>query len=147
MGCSSLSQRFIVFLVRSRELESLALWLKEQTGHISRFMEVALYRRFIVKHRNFWTYSLCIPCRILQRKSTCASCVTVQNPCRNRALTLEQTKIDPSDNDLTALVWVISTALCILSYCDRCTPYGNLSFHVIFSYMGRHGLFAQLVVW
>ena len=48
-------QRFIVLLVRSRELESLALWLKEPTGQVTLILKVSSLRRFFRKASWFFT--------------------------------------------------------------------------------------------
>ena len=82
------SQRFIVLLVRSRELESLALWLKEPTGQNTLILEVSSLRHFCAKHRDFSLCNFCTLCRILQVRVPIASLETVQKQCRNRALTL-----------------------------------------------------------
>ena len=85
MGCSSFSQRFIVLLVRSRELESLALWLKEPTGQNTLILEVSSLRHFCAKHRDFPPGNFCTLCRILQvRVPHCIPwnrAKTVQKPC------------------------------------------------------------------
>ena len=82
------------FLVRSRELESLALWLKEPTGQNTLILEVSSLRRFYAKHRDFSHCNFCTLCCILQVKVPIASLETVQKQCRNRALTLGQIKND-----------------------------------------------------
>ena len=87
-------QRFIALLVRSRELESLALWLKEPTGQNTLILEVSSFRCFCAKHRDFLPGNFCTLCRILQVRVPIASLETVQKQCRNRALTLGQMKND-----------------------------------------------------
>ena len=79
-------------LVRSRELESLALWLKEPTGQNTLILEVSSLRHFCAKHRDFPPGNFCTLCRILQVRVPIASLETVQKQCRNRALTLGQIK-------------------------------------------------------
>ena len=81
-------------LVRSRELESLALWLKEPTGQVTLILEVSSLRHFYAKHRDFSLCNFCTLCRILQVRVPIASLETVQKQCRNRALTLGQMKND-----------------------------------------------------
>ena len=82
------------FLVCSRELESLALWLKEPLGQNTLILEVSSFRCFCAKHRGFLLGNFCILCRILQVRVPIASLETVQKQCRNRALTLGQMKND-----------------------------------------------------
>ena len=96
-----LSQRFIVLLVRSRELESLALWLKEPTGQVTLILKVSSLRYFYAKHRGFSLCNFCTLCRILQVRVPIASLETVQKQCRNRALTLGQIKND----DFWSMTW------------------------------------------
>ena len=96
-----LVQRFIVLLVRSRELESLALWLKEPTGQNTLILEVSSLRHFCAKHRDFLPGNFCTLCRILQIRVPIASLETVQKQCRNRALTLGQIKND----DFWSMTW------------------------------------------
>ena len=55
-------------------------------------MEVSSHRYFLAKQRSFSPGNFCTLCRILQRKAPSARFETVQNPCRNRALTLRQIK-------------------------------------------------------
>ena len=55
-------------------------------------MEVSSYRYFASKQRHFSPGNFCPLCRILQQKAPFAHSETVQNPCRNRALTLRQIK-------------------------------------------------------
>ena len=55
-------------------------------------MEVSSHRYFYAKQRDFSPGNFCTLCRILQRKAPSARFETVQKPCRNRALTLRQTK-------------------------------------------------------
>ena len=73
------------FLVRSRELESLALWLKEPTGQNTLILEVSSLRHFCAKHRDFPPGNFCTLCRILQvRVPHCIPwnrAKTVQKPC------------------------------------------------------------------
>ena len=82
------------FFVRSRELESLALWLKEPTGQNTLILEVSSLRCFYAKHRGFSLCNFCTLCRILQVRVPLASLETVQKQCRNHALTLGQMKND-----------------------------------------------------
>ena len=89
------------FLVRSRELESLALWLKEPTGQNTLILEVSSLRHFCAKHRNFSHCNFCTLCRILQVRVPIASLETVQKQCRNCALTLGQIKND----DFWSMTW------------------------------------------
>ena len=96
-----LSQRFVALLVRSRELESLALWLKEPTGQNTLILEVSSLRHFCAKHRDFLPGNFCTLCRILQVRVPIASLETVQKQCRNRALTLGQMKND----DFWSMTW------------------------------------------
>ena len=79
-------------LVRSRELESLALWLKEPTGQVTLILKLSSFRYFCAKHRDFSLFNFCTLCRILQVRVPIASLETVQKQCRNRALTLGQIK-------------------------------------------------------
>ena len=88
-------------LVRSRELESLALWLKEPTGQVTLILKLSSLRHFCAKHRNFSLCNFCILCRILQVRVPIASLETVQKQCRNRALTLGQMKND----DFWSMTW------------------------------------------
>ena len=88
-------------LVRSRELESLALWLKEPTGQNTLILEVSSFRYFCAKHRDFLPGNFCTLCRILQVRVPIASLETVQKQCRNRALTLGQMKND----DFWSMTW------------------------------------------
>ena len=87
-------QRSIVgfSLVRSRELESLALWLKEPLGLSTLILKLSSLRYFCAKHRDFLPGNFCTLCRILQVRVPIASFETVQKQCRNRALTLGQIK-------------------------------------------------------
>ena len=96
-------KRWIVgfLLVRSRELESLALWLKEPTGQNTLILEVSSFRCFCAKHRDFQPGNFCTLCRILQVRVPIASLETVQKQCRNRALTLGQMK----NNDFWSMTW------------------------------------------
>ena len=89
------------FLVRSRELESLALWLKEPTGQNTLILEVSSFRYFCAKHRDFSLRNFCVLCRILQVRVPIASLETVQKQCRNRALILGQMKND----DFWSMTW------------------------------------------
>ena len=89
------------FLVRSRELESLALWLKEPTGQNTLILEVSSLRHFCAEHRDFSLRNFCTLCRILQVRVPLASLETVQKQCRNRALTLGQMK----NNDFWSMTW------------------------------------------
>ena len=89
------------FLVRSRELESLALWLKEPTGQNTLILEVSSFRHFCAKHRDFLPGNFCTLCRILQVRVPIVSLETVQKQCRNRALTLGQIKND----DFWSMTW------------------------------------------
>ena len=82
------------FLVRSRELESLALWLKEPLGQNTLILEVSSLCYFYAKYRDFLPGNFCTLCRILQVRVPIASLETVQKQCRNRALTLGQMKND-----------------------------------------------------
>ena len=68
-------------LVRSRELESLALWLKESTGQNTLILEVSSLRCFCAKHRDFLPGNFCTLCRILQVRVPIASLETVQKQC------------------------------------------------------------------
>ena len=79
-------------LVRSRELESLALSLKEPLGLGTLILKLSSLRHFYAKHRNFSHCNFCTLCRILQVRVPIASLETVQKQCRNRALTLGQIK-------------------------------------------------------
>ena len=88
-------------LVRSRELESLALWLKEPTGQVTLILKVSSLRRFCTKRRGFSLCDFCTLCRILQVRVPIASPETVQKQCRNRALTLGQMKND----DFWSMTW------------------------------------------
>ena len=88
-------------LVRSRELESLALWLKEPTGQNTLILEVSSFRCFCAKHRGFLLGNFCILCRILQVRVPIATLETVQKQCRNRALILGQIK----NNDFWSMTW------------------------------------------
>ena len=90
-----------LILVCSRELESLALWLKEPTGQNTLILEVSSLRHFCAKHRDFLPSNFCILCRILQVRVPIASLETVQKQCRNRALTLGQIKND----DFWSMTW------------------------------------------
>ena len=65
----------------SRELESLALWLKEPTGQNTLILEVSSFRHFCAKHRDFLPGNFCTLCRILQVRVPIASLETVQKPC------------------------------------------------------------------
>ena len=75
-----------------RELESLALWLKEPTRQNTLILKVSSLRYFYAKHRDFLPGNFCTLCRILQLRVPIASLETVQKQCRNRALTLGQIK-------------------------------------------------------
>ena len=88
-------------LVRSRELESLALWLKEPTGQVTLILKVSSLRYFRAKHRDFSLCNFCTLCRILLVRVPIASLETVQKQCRNRALTLGQIKND----DFWSMTW------------------------------------------
>ena len=88
-------------LVRSRELESLALWLKEPTGQSTLILEASSLRHFCAKHRDFLPGNFCTLCRILQVRVPIASLETVQKQCRNRALTFGQIKND----DFWSMTW------------------------------------------
>ena len=79
--------------MRSRELESLALWLKEPTGQNTLILKLSSLRHFYAKHRDFSLCNFCALCRILQVRVPIASLETVQKQCRNRALTLGQMKM------------------------------------------------------
>ena len=96
-----LIQRFIVLLVRSRELESLALWLKEPLGLGTLILKLSSLRYFCAKHRDFLPGNFCTLCRILQVRVPLATLETVQKQCRNRALTLGQMK----NNDFWSMTW------------------------------------------
>ena len=85
------SSDFVV-VVHLQGLEPWAHWLREQAAGSSQFMEVSSHRYFQSKQRDFSPGNFCTLCRILQRKAPSARFETVQNPCRNRALTLWQTK-------------------------------------------------------
>ena len=89
------------FFVRSRELESLALWLKEPLGLGTLILKLSSLRYFCAKHRDFLPGNFCALCRILQVRVPIASLETVQKQCRNRALTLGQTKND----DFWSMTW------------------------------------------
>ena len=90
-----------VILVRSRELESLALWLKEPLGLGTLILKLSSLRYFCAKHRDFSLCNFCTLCRILQVRVPIASLETVQKQCRNRALTLGQMKND----DFWSMTW------------------------------------------
>ena len=64
------------------------LFLRAQAAGSSQFLEVSSHRYFTSKQRDFSPGNFCTLCRILQRKVPFARFETVQNPCRNRALTL-----------------------------------------------------------
>ena len=95
------SRKAVGLLVLSRELESLALWLKEPTGQNTLILEVSSLRHFCAKHRGFSLCNFRTLCRILQLRVPFASLETVQKQCRNRALTLEQIKND----DFWSMTW------------------------------------------
>ena len=84
-----------------RELESLAIWLKEPTGQNTLILKLSSFRYFYAKHRDFLPGSFCTLCRILQVSVPIASLETVQKQCRNRALTLGQIKND----DFCSMTW------------------------------------------
>ncbi len=84
-----------------RELDSLALWLKEPTGQNTLILEVSSFRHFCAKHRDFLPGNFCTLCRILQVRVPIVSLETVQKQCRNRALTLGQIKND----DFWSMTW------------------------------------------
>ena len=98
-------------LVHLQGLEPWAHWLREQAADSSQFLEVSICRSFQSKQRNFSPWIFRTLCRILHRKAPSARFETVQNPCRNRALTLRQIKNILSTTDLTALVWVANTKI------------------------------------
>ena len=103
------SSDFVV-VVHLQGLEPWAHWLREQATGSSQFMEVSSHRYFWAKQRSFSPGNFCTLCRILQQKAPSARFETVQNPCRNRALTSRQIKITLSPTDLTALVWVTANS-------------------------------------
>ena len=108
-------------LVHLQGLEPWAHWLREQAAGSSQFVEVSIHRCFWTRQRDFLPSNFCTLCRILQRKAPSARFETVQNPCRNRALTLWQTKITLSTTDLTAMVWVTDPD--ILNYLSMFTKH------------------------
>ena len=89
------------FFVRSRELESLALWLKEPLRLGTLILKVSSFRYFCAEYRDFSLCNFCTLCRILQVRVPIASLETVQKQCRNRALTLGQIKND----DFWSMTW------------------------------------------
>ena len=82
----------VLFVVHLQGLEPWAHWLREQAAGSSQFLEVSSHCYFWTRQRDFLPSNFCTLCRILQRKAPFARFETVQNPCRNRALTLWQTK-------------------------------------------------------
>ena len=111
----------VQYLVHLQGLEPWAHWLREQAAGSSQFMKVSSHRCFWTRRRDFSPGNFCALCRILQRKAPFARFETVQNPCRNRALTLWQTKITLSTTDLTAMVWVTDPD--ILNYLSMFTKH------------------------
>lgn len=96
--------------------------------------------------------NFCTLCRILQRFAPFARFETVQNPCRNRALTLRQIKNHPIPTDLTALVWVAILLFLVLAASQADWKASDLILSITRRFVleksntARYGLYGLVVV-